>query len=320
MEEDKPTPDGAPAAAGEPADEGKLAREEGSGKSSRAWLYLIPIFILAAWPALKLLHKANSDSVELSKEEYTAFNSEEGEVQNPEALRPAAPELDERIMNVRYKSNARQSGGEQAWDRPEAQSQAVAEATAGRQQAQAAAAPRNSTQRAAPAAEEQPAINSIQAREQQSIGFTKGLISGAVKRAINNPSAVAAIMSNSNIVSGFMARDSVKAATGSAEGLSNYLKTSGPLNFINNPMVQAAINNPALVSAAASSGLVKAMLDTPAAKELMRNPKALGELVNSNPQLVSLVAGNPAAMAMITGNPEVSKLIGKFDISAIRKK
>ncbi len=318
MEEERPLGEEKASVIDAPADEGKLAYQEKTGKSSRIWLYLLPVFILAAWPALRLLHKANSNRIELSKDAYNAFNSDEGEIQRPAMLRAAPPELDDRILNVRYKSNAGPSGAEPARERPEAQSRAGEQASAVRQ-TPSASAPRNTTPQAAPAGYEQPAIDPLKAREQQSLGYTKGLIYGAMKSAIKNPAAVGAIMNNANIVSGFMARETVKSATGSAEGLSRYLKTSGPVNFINNPLVQAAINNPAIVSAAASSTIVKAMLDTPAAKELMNNPKALGDLVNSNPQLVAMVTSNPAAMAMITGNPEVSKLIGKFDISAIRK-
>lgn len=285
-----------------------LMEEKTSGKKPVFWLYLLPLFILAAWPAVKWMKKANSGDLNLSKDEYTAFNSEEGELSETRPSGLGRPEFNDGIMGVRYKSKAREAADERA----------AAEERAAGPGARASDSSR-SPQTASREDTGQVAANPLRAREQQSMGFVKGVMSGAVERAMNNPKAVGAIFSNKFVVSGFMSRGTVKAATASPEGLANYLKSGAAVNFINSPLVRAALNNPAIISAVASSGLVSAMLDTPAAKALMNDPKALGDLITSNPQLVSIAMSNPSTMSMLLTNPDVSGVVNKFDTSSIRK-
>ncbi|HBB66909.1 MAG: hypothetical protein A2X28_04810 [Elusimicrobia bacterium GWA2_56_46] len=294
--------------------------EEGTpGKKPVFWLYLIPLFVLAAWPAVKWMKKANSGDLNLSRDEYAAFNSEEGELRETRPSGLGRPEFDDGIMGVRYKSKAREAADEKtaaeelAASRKEAAEKRAAAAGAGTSDAA------RSPQTASRENTGQGAANPLRAREQQSLGFVKGMMSGAVERAMNNPKAVGAIFNNKFVVSGFMSRGTVKAATSSPEGLANYLKSGAAVNFINSPLVRAALNNPAIVSAVATSGLVSAMLETPAAKALMNDPKALGDLITSNPQLVSIAMSNPATMNMLLTNPDVSGVVNKFDTSGIRK-
>jgi hypothetical protein len=293
--------------------------EETSGKKPAFWLYLLPLFILAAWPAVKWMKKANSGDLNLSRDEYTAFNSEEGELSDTRPSGLERPEFNDGILGVRYKSKARAAADERA----AAEERAASLKEAAEKRAAASGARTSDASRSPQTASRedagQGAANPLRAREQQSMGFVKGMMSGAVERAMNNPKAVGAIFSNKFVVSGFMARGTVKAATSSPEGLANYLKSGAAVNFINSPLVRAALNNPAIISAVASSGLVSAMLETPAAKALMNDPKALGDLITSNPQLVSIAMSNPATMNMLLTNPDVSGVVNKFDTSAVRK-
>ena len=288
--------------------------ENNQKKSFKIWLYLIPLFILAAWPALKWLHKANSNEMNLSQDAYTAFNSETGEIRKTGKPQAGNPDFDYGIVGVRYKSK----GSEVADEKAEAEDRAATQAQAARQEAA-----REQPRTAAPAGtgkvvQTSGPMDGMKAREQQSAGYTKGYLSYAMGKVINSPKAVSAILNNKNVISGFMSRGTVQSALGSKEGLANYLKGAGPASFINNPMVKAAMSNPAVVSAVASSGLISAMLDTPAAKELMNDPKALGDLVTNNPELVGMLMSNPNAMGLLS-NPEVSGLTGKFDTSGIKK-
>lgn len=318
-----------------PVDEGNLAEdEEGSGSSFGIWIYAVPIMILAAWPALKLYHKATADTIDLTDEDANAFHVEAPE-KAPEKPVTLTPELDDRIMNVRYKTGAERTSGPLVVDAAPAENGGRAEGTAAEakpsavaavtgqavtnpaRQAPATPAPAraygsSSLPSPAPASFGQTAVEPMKAREQQTVGYTRGLITGLMEKAAASPKAVSAVFNNGNIVGGFMARATVKSATGSVEGLNKYLKGPGPANFVSNPIVQAAVRNPAVVSALATSGMVKAMLETPAAKELMRDPQALDKLIAANPQLTEMAAKNPEAVRMLTSNPDVARLLGQF--------
>ncbi len=271
-----------------------MEKEPGK-KNFPVWVFLIPLFILAAWPALRLMRKANSVDVELSKEVSSAFNSQEGEIRKAAPPAAGTPEFNDGVLGVRYRSKAKA---------------AVDEKPAAEERAEAPA-PEKQNRSGRPDAgqsEEDP----VKARELQSIGFIKGYLTSSIGRGLNNPKAVGALFNNKNVIGGFMARDTIKAATASPKGLANYLKSGAAANFINNPILKAAMNNPAIVSAIASSGLVSTLLNTPAARTLMNDPKALGDFMNSNPELVSMAMANPNIMGMLSNNPEVAGITKKF--------
>lgn len=282
--------------------------EENNKWTFKLWLYLIPIFILAAWPAFKWLQKANSGDLSLSKDEFSAFNSESGEIRKTVAPKGANPDFDYGVLGVRYKAKDGEAADEDAGDREGTERPAAAPKRT------AAAAPGGRSGAAAGAEDE------TKAKEQRLSGYTRGYLTYAMEKVINSPKTVGAILNNKNVISGFMSRDTVRDATASPEGLAKYLKSGGPANFINNPVVKTAMRNPAVISAVASSGLVGAMLETPAARALMKDPGALGDLAASNPELVAMIMANPDAMTTVLSNPDVSGLVRKFDTSAIKVK
>lgn len=291
---------------------------EGENKRSawKIWIYLTPLYILVGIPLVKWTMKINSSDVNMSKEEYGAFNSAEGEIKR--STTGYNPDLNDLGYAVRYRSG-KDDGPSSAPTSGAAETRAAGE-TSGAARQGAAAGRTEQKQQSQFASGSQSALESDQTRVKEQMGFgaQKGYLSYAVGKAMNNPKAVSALLNNSYVVNGFMSRGTVKNATGSAQGLSNYLKGSGPTNFLNNPMVKAAMNNPAIVSAVASSGIVSAMLNTPAAQQLMKDPQALADLVSNNPQLVQLAMQNPQTMTMLMGNPAVSGVVGKFDTSKIK--
>jgi hypothetical protein len=294
----------------EPNAEGPAPEEEAKPERSfRIWLYLVPIFILAAWPTLRWLQKANSNNLELSQEDYSAFSSDEAEIRKPEIPHAGSPELTDGTMNTRYRSGTQ----------PQADERADPGERAREEERTATPAPRTKQRTTRTAAGQRPEVNAVKAREQQAIGYTEGVMTKVMGSVINSPRAMSAILNNKYVINGFMARNSVREATGSAQGLAKFLKSNAPAHFINNSLVQAAVANPAIVSAAASSGFANALLSTPAAQELMNNPKLLGDLFESNPQLVAMTLNNPNAMKLLT-NPEVAGLVNQFDTSAIPDK
>jgi len=275
-------------------------------------LYLLPVFAIGAWPAYRWLQKASSNNLAISKEEFSAFNSEEGEVRKAENHYAAGPELNDGVLNVSYRGGGSRSAVEE-----------LAGIAGGAEQRKAGAG-RTARDSGAPADErerdpygERTSGNGLKDREQRSIGFTEGLMAAVVEKVAHNPAALNAILSNKNIIGGFMSRDSVKAAGGSLQGLQNFLRTPTPMYFINNSAVKAAMSNPAIVNAVATSGLAGALMETPVARQLMNDPKALGDLFNSNPELVNAFMATPGAMTIMS-NPEVAAMMSKFDSSAVK--
>lgn len=280
----------------------------------RIWIYLTPVYILLAIPLYKWVVKVNSSDVALSKDEYSAFNAEHGSIKKTGG-EDYDPGLHDGGYSVRYRSG---KDGNIADTRSPEEREEAREVAAAQEQARRKGAAEAGQYRARTG--NQAALESADtnAKTQAGLGAQKGYLSYAVGKVMNNPKAVGAMLNNKHVVNGFMSRGTVKAATASPEGLANYLKGSGPTNFLNNPVVKAAMNNPAIVSAVAGSAIVSALLDTPAAKGLMNNPEQLAKLVDSNPELLALAMQNPQTMTMLMGNPEVSGLVGKFDTSKIK--
>lgn len=294
---------------------------EGEEKKAgwKIWVYLTPVYIIIAIPLIMWIQKINSSDVGLSKEEHNVFNTDEGEIKK-QKHDGYDPGLTDSGYAVRYRPAGAEAGSLPGDGPSAAEVERVRKEAAARQEQAGAAAKQQAGQFDAKTAG-QAALDSkdTRAKEAMGMGYQKGYLSSAVEKVMNNPKAVGAIMSNKYIVAGFMSRGTVKAATGSAQGLADYLKGPGPANFINNPVVKAALNNPAIVSAVASSGMVSAFMNTPAAKELMSNPQALGDLVNNNPQLMALAMQNPQLLTTLMSNQDVMGQVGKFDTSKINK-
>lgn len=282
---------------------------EGENKKSgwKIWVYLTPLYILAAIPLIKWTQKINSGDVALSREEYGAFNSSEGEIKK--STTGYNPDLNDIGYSVRYRSA--KGGGEpdssprSAASRDEGKSgngsgqEAAAGKTGQRPQGQGRFASGN-----------QAALESDQTRlkEQMSFGQQKGLLTSAVGKAMNSPKAVGALFNNSWVVKGFMSRGTVKAATGSPQGLQNYMKNTTAINnFLGNSVVQAAMNNPALVNAFAGSGMANAILNSPGVQSMLQNPESLTSLAMTNPQIFQALS-NPNVMNALMNNPQTAGL------------
>lgn len=296
--------------------------EERKKAGWKLWVYLSPVYIVLGLLLYRWNAKINSSDVGLSKEEYNVFNASEGEIKKRQNT-DYDPALTDSGYSVRYRTGKEDPAGMDAGG-PSAQAEKAAAERKERERKDAAGQDRGGQGQAGQDGARtagQLALESsdTRAKEQMGLGKKEGYLSYAVGKVMNNPKAVAALLNNQYIVNGFMSRGTVKAATGSPQGLANYLGSGGPANFMNNPVVKAALNNPAIVSAVASSGIVSAMLNTPAAQALMKDPQALGDLINNNPQLMTLAMQNPETLTMLLSNPEVSGLVGKFDTTKVKK-
>ena len=289
---------------------------EGENKKSpwKLWIYLSPVYVLLAVMLVKWTVKINSNDVSLSKDEYSAFNAQDGEIKKG-GDGDYDPGLHDGGYSIRYRSG--KEGNIEETRTPEEQ-EAAREKEKEEEQVRRKRESDAGQYRARTGGQAALESADTNAKTQAGLGAQKGYLSYAVGKVMNNPKAVGALLNNKHVVNGFMSRGTVKAATASPEGLANYLKGSGPTNFLNNPVVKAAMNNPAIVSAVAGSAIVSAMLNTPAAQALMNNPDQLAKLVESNPQLVALAMQNPQTLTTMMANPEVSGIVNKFDTTKIK--
>lgn len=281
--------------------------ENNRKKSWKVWLYFIPIFAIAAIPAIKWAIKAGSSDVPLSKTDYSAFNAEEGEIEKARKTVLPRPELNDGEFRVHYKTAGERAAAEKAAQR---------EAEAGKEAARAKTdTGRSETGRQGGAGGTgEFAVDSMKANEQRSVGLAKGYLSYAMGKVINNPKAMGALLNNKYVISGFMSRDSVKNATASPEALANFLKDGSAIgNFMGNSAVQSALNNPAVLTAAAGSGFVTAMLNTPAGQALVNNPQAMADIISANPQLMGLMS-DPKIMGLLMSNPEAAGYITQMNL------
>jgi hypothetical protein len=285
----------------------------------RIWLYLTPVYLLLLWPLARWSMQMKAGDLEMSQEDYGAFASSEGEIKDWGEL--TEPEFVDGVLRVRYRTGGEgpqeslvRSGNSSS--RPEKGSGSARPSSGSGGSGKGSSG--MSAARAAEAGIERPDMNDIRQREQMSVGHQTGYLTKAVGAAMKSPKAVKALLNNKYVVAGFMSRDTVKRATSSPEALKEYLKGNGPSNFVNNPVVKAAMGNPDVVSAVASSGMIGALLDTPAARELMKDPAAVAELVNSNPDLIAMAMQDPMLMSSLMSNPEVSGIVYKFDTSLVK--
>lgn len=282
---------------------------EGEEKRSgwRIWLYLTPVYILVAVPLVKWTMKLNSGDLNLSKDEYGAFNSPDGEIKR-EAKKEYDPGLSDIGYTVRYRSG-KDGAEEGALEKSGEGSKAAAQA-AGDRAAQQDTRTKTTAGQYRPQSAAQAALGSQDTTNKSYMGFgaQKGYLTYAVGKAMNNPKAVSALMNNSWVVKGFLGRDTTKNALGSEKGLQNYLNNPKNVsNFLGNPVVQAAMQNPAVVNAFASSAMATAMLNSPAVQSMLQNPEAISKMMMSNPEMMQALT-NPNVMGALMNNPQTAGL------------
>jgi hypothetical protein len=142
----------------------------------KIWLYLTPVYIIAAIPLARWTMKINSSDVDLSKDDYRAFNSQEGEIKKSNAV-VYSPDLDESGYSVRYRSGHGAEAQKYASERKET-ADARHTAQAGNLSANAVMADAKQQDAARTAERKNTAgyqrqpLTPMQQREQKSFGFT----------------------------------------------------------------------------------------------------------------------------------------------------
>ena len=156
-----------------------------------------------------------------------------------------------------------------------------------------------------------------EAKKSYGMGFAYGALTKAAGKLLDNPKAVSALLNNDYVVKGFMSRDTVKNATASSASLANYLKNPENLNkFMGKDAVQAGINNGDLVGAVATSKLAMALLDTPGGQALLKDPRAIADIIQSNPGITGVLT-NPAIMKSLAQNPKTVGVLSSINMGGV---
>ena len=115
----------------------------------------------------------------------------------------------------------------------------------------------------------------------------------------------------------FMARDTVKSALGSTQGLQNYLSNTTAVNsFLEKGVIKAGMANQQILNAVLSSDLAGAVLNTPAMQDVLKHPDVLNNMVAANPQIAMMLA-NPNILTALMNNPQTAAAAGNLNLGGM---
>ena len=259
----------------------------GEKKQSRPgwliWIYLMPVYVLLAYPLSRWVRSINSGDVALTAEQKAAFATNEAV---PVEAAPAAPAN----PVIQTGETRRQSGMVLPLPREE------------------------ETKKPSAAKPSKPAPQGGLAEREggtfkwKVFGATRGVITKAIGSLLDKPAVVRAILNNSAVIDAFVGRPTVKPLLNDQKALLDFAAKDQRVNdFLNNPVVQQAMSNQAVVDAFAESGMMNALLSSPAVSSLASNPAGIQQVLNQNPQLAALLQ-NKTVMDAIARNPLIAPL------------
>lgn len=226
--------------------------EETPKKSgSRIWLYLTPVYILLAIPLLKWTIRNQSGEVNMSKEEYNAFNSSEGEIKKSAA--PAAdPGLSDIGYTLHYRSGGSKNGTQEELDLGYKEG--------------------NLTAALAKSLGDAKALEELYNNQWMIKGF---MGRPAVKSALASPEALKAVISDRGAVNAFFADETVTAALNDPQAVEVILQSDFAKTLLDAKAVQGLINDSASVEEilGANRGLVKILKRPPVKSFVIDSPQ-----------------------------------------------
>lgn len=280
---------------------GTNREEPGKKNAWLIWVYLIPLYVLVAYPIARWVKKVSSGDIALTSEQASVFNSTQTyHTKTPSGrLRP-----DPRIPDTAYSISYRRNGAQGKKTRTARPAKSPGEIPRG------ASSGRSVSSRPWKAGSEESSI--WRNLEMETAGYKKGYLTYAVGYAMNKPSAVKKLFDNSMVVKGFMERPTVKSVLNDPQALQEFLtQTPAVNNFLGNSVVQKALEHPAILNAVASSKLVESILNSPAIQQLISNPQMLESLIESNPQAAGLLA-NPLVINALASNPSTQGIYSQL--------
>jgi hypothetical protein len=143
------------------------------------------------------------------------------------------------------------------------------------------------------------------------LGAKKGLLSAVVKKMMDHPRVLKAVLDNKLVVDALMSRDTSKRNCSDPNALKSVLSdpNSGPQQNLM-PLLQQALSRPESASAMLSSRLGQTLMDCPSTKAVTSDPSLILSVAMSNPKALQLVS-DPRVASALASNPQASGMLGQ---------
>jgi hypothetical protein len=144
------------------------------------------------------------------------------------------------------------------------------------------------------------------------LGAQKGLLSAVVKKMIDHPRVLKAVLDNKLVVDALMSRDTSRRNCSDPNALKSVLSdpnSSAQQNLF--PLIQQALSRPESASAMLSSRLGQAIMDCPSTKAVTSDPQTIVAVAMSNPKALQL-ASDPRVAQALTANPQAAGMFGSL--------
>jgi len=278
---------------------GNKDEERSGGAAERpgwlVWLYLVPVYVLLAYPLARWARRINSGDINLNAAQKRDFSSSI-EVQDEE---PPAPEpvvqgsqLSPygRIKNMLPVYTGAAPGSVASRSGPISMQDAADKAgEIGKSAAGGATAGA--------------------ALKWTILGASRGALSEMLVAAVEKPSVIKAIFNNQIVQDSFLNRPTVKSVLDSPGSLMKFATSNKmAVNFLTNPVVLKAMGNKAVVEAVAESGMLARLLETPSVQALASDPNAVMKIIDSNPAYMAAIS-NPNIHEAIMANSVTAPLL-----------
>lgn len=272
---------------------------ENGQKKSKGWLYLIPLYIIAAIVIIVIIMKSYSTDIKLTDDTLSAFNTN-ADIKKEESYKFYEPNLADLTYSVNYKNIGQEK------DRVVSTRTYI---LADNNSTTTTATSDLTKQKKGTTKNEADITKDIKQKEMAAVGYKKGFLTDAVAKLANNPKAISALFNNEFVVNGFLSRDSVKRNLSDSKALESYLSNPQVIgNFLNNSFVQQALNNPQLLNSIAQSKMIQEIISSKAVTDIMSDPDKMNKILTNNPGLTEVMA-NPNVISALSKNQQGSKIL-----------
>ncbi|MDX6770062.1 MAG: hypothetical protein SF051_11060 [Elusimicrobiota bacterium] len=143
------------------------------------------------------------------------------------------------------------------------------------------------------------------------LGAQKGLLSAAVRKLLDHPRVLKAVLDNKLVVDAVMGRETSRRNCSDPGALKSALSDprSGAMANLY-PLVQQALSKPAAASAMISSELGSRLMECPSTKALTSDPSMMMSVAMANPQALGLVS-DPRVAQALASDPRASGLFSQ---------
>lgn len=140
----------------------------------------------------------------------------------------------------------------------------------------------------------------------QRLGAEKGLLSAAVRKLMDHPRVLKAILDNKLVVDAVMGRETSRRNCSDPGALKSVLSDpkSGPMQNLY-PIIQQALSKPASAAAMLSSELGSRIMECPSTKAITSDPSMMMSVAMSNPAALKMVS-DPRVAQALTANPQAA--------------